>query len=1101
MKKHLYAILIASLFISYHTFAQRICASAEYLEQQLQNNPQQAERLAQLETLIQNRAQNQSVMSQTGNILYVPVVVHVIYNTDEQNISEAQIQSQIDVINEDFRGQNVEFQNIQDNIWPQAADMEIEFYMAQLDPDGNPTNGITRTQTDIASFGFEDTMKSTASGGRDPWDTSLYFNFWTVNFSGGLLGFGQFPGGDPSTDGIVMGYNYFGSSDDDDGSFVLSAPFDKGRTTTHEIGHFLDLFHIWGDDGAACSGSDLVDDTPNQATDTFGCLSGTQTDACSSSAPGYMYQNYMDYTDDACMGMFTLGQKNRMRAVLEPGGPRAQLVQSPFPFGIEFAAPEDSTVNVCQPDDAIYNFTYVIEEAGFSDTVTFSATGLPTGASASFNPTSASTDGTPVTMTISGVSGVDIGTYSFTIEATDGNDVVPTGATLNIFNNTFGTITLGYPNDGITGVPLMTEFSWSSDPNATNYEIEIASDAGFTSIVSTEVVDQTTYVPMGLTVGTDYWWRVRAINDCGQGDYSSTNFSTGTISCDTATAEDTPIPIPDAVFFGPPGVTSSSLEYTTVSEITDVNVTVSISHTWGSDLTITLTSPEGTDVLLSQNNGGNGTFYEDTVFDSDATTPIADGDGSFTGTFIPDGDLSAFDGELAAGTWTLTVEDGVNGDTGNIEEWIIEVCGIELPDTDDDLVPDNLDNCPFTANTDQSDIDGDGLGDVCDDDIDGDGLLNQDDNCPSTFNPDQVDLDDNGIGDLCDVTCTTSVYSDGTFVLDDDSAQPELVFIAQVDIEENLTITDVTVSVNIEHTWTRDLLIGLVNPDGTTGVILADAAGPFGQTTGFINTVFNDGFETSVLDGEDPFTGEFSPQEPLSAFNGQQAPGTWTLVIIDQDPAFDGGTFNGFELEICGIRDPDDFDSDGILNDDDNCVLIDNTDQADNDEDGIGDVCDDDDDNDGVLDEDDNCQFVANADQADNDQDGLGDVCDDDDDNDGLSDESDNCQFIPNPDQADIDFDGIGDVCDTLTVVDIVTPNGDGINDTWEVNNIQSFPGTIVKVYNRWGNEVFSSNNYNNDWAGTGPGGDTLPSGSYYYQIDEGGTGTTIIQGWLFLTL
>ena len=180
MKKNLYFLVAAFFLISTSIFAQeRNCSSAEYLEQQLQNNPNHAQNLAQLEALTQQRAANQS-LQRTGNILYVPVVVHVVYNTEQQNISDEQIQSQIDVIYKDFRGLNSEFQGLQDSSWPQAADMEIEFYLAQIDPDGNPTNGITRTQTDVTGWGFTDAMKSSATGGQDPWDTTRYFNFWIM---------------------------------------------------------------------------------------------------------------------------------------------------------------------------------------------------------------------------------------------------------------------------------------------------------------------------------------------------------------------------------------------------------------------------------------------------------------------------------------------------------------------------------------------------------------------------------------------------------------------------------------------------------------------------------------------------------------------------------------------------------------------------------------------------------------------------------------------------------------------------------------------------------------------------------------------------------
>ncbi|NNK81513.1 MAG: T9SS type B sorting domain-containing protein [Flavobacteriaceae bacterium] len=134
------------------------------------------------------------------------------------------------------------------------------------------------------------------------------------------------------------------------------------------------------------------------------------------------------------------------------------------------------------------------------------------------------------------------------------------------------------------------------------------------------------------------------------------------------------------------------------------------------------------------------------------------------------------------------------------------------------------------------------------------------------------------------------------------------------------------------------------------------------------------------------------------------------------------------------------------------------------------------------------------------DGDGLGDACDSDIDNDGVLNEEDNCIETPNPDQSDVDRDGIGDACDDLIVNDVLSPNGDNINDTWMIVNIERFPNTKIKLYNRWGNEVFSSNDYNNDWRGDSNGGKTLPQGSYYYIIDQGGFGTTILKGWIYLT-
>jgi gliding motility-associated-like protein len=177
---------------------------------------------------------------------------------------------------------------------------------------------------------------------------------------------------------------------------------------------------------------------------------------------------------------------------------------------------------------------------------------------------------------------------------------------------------------------------------------------------------------------------------------------------------------------------------------------------------------------------------------------------------------------------------------------------------------------------------------------------------------------------------------------------------------------------------------------------------------------------------------------------------------------------------------------------------------GDNDSDGIQDNCDDDDDNDGVLDTSDNCELIGNSDQADNDSDGLGDLCDDDDDNDGILDISDNCQFTYNPDQQDRDNDGIGDLCDLIevNVSEAITPNGDGINDTWMIYNIENYPNNSIRVFNRWGSEVFFARGYQNNWNGAYKNNSQpLPdSGSYYYQLDLDGNGSIEKDGWIYIT-
>ncbi|WP_231970226.1 GEVED domain-containing protein [Tenacibaculum jejuense] len=250
-------------------------------------------------------------------LITIPVVVHIIYSNDLENISDDQVQSQIDVLNEDFRKTNP---YVTDK-WPQAADTKIQFRLASVDPNGNSTKGITRKSTTKESWGAQDQMKDSKSGGVDPWNTAEYLNIWVCNIGNGILGYAQYPGGKPSTDGVVINPKYFGSSDKGS-NFYLSAPFDKGRTTTHEIGHFLNLRHIWGN-SRGCGTDDLVSDTPESNGPNYGCQHGTVS--CGSED---MIENFMDYSDDTCMSIFTSGQSARMHAILMEGGFRHELATS-----------------------------------------------------------------------------------------------------------------------------------------------------------------------------------------------------------------------------------------------------------------------------------------------------------------------------------------------------------------------------------------------------------------------------------------------------------------------------------------------------------------------------------------------------------------------------------------------------------------------------------------------------------------------------------------------------------------------------------------------------------------------------------------------------
>jgi Pregnancy-associated plasma protein-A len=245
-------------------------------------------------------------------VITIPTVVHVVYNTPEENVSLAQIRSQIQVLNRDFRARNPDRSNTP-AVWKGlVTDSRVQFKLANKTPDGKKTNGVTRTQTSRTSFGDDDGVKFTAQGGVDAWDTKEYLNIWVCNLQP-FLGYAQFPGGPAETDGIVIQHTCFGTNG------TAAPPFNLGRTATHEVGHWLNLRHIWADT-PDCSGTDFVADTPNAAGPNFGTPTFPHV-TCNNGPNGDMFMNYMDYTDDAAMFLFTSQQVLRMRTALTEARP------------------------------------------------------------------------------------------------------------------------------------------------------------------------------------------------------------------------------------------------------------------------------------------------------------------------------------------------------------------------------------------------------------------------------------------------------------------------------------------------------------------------------------------------------------------------------------------------------------------------------------------------------------------------------------------------------------------------------------------------------------------------------------------------------------
>ncbi len=335
------AFVFIFTIISTLTYAQRNCMSADY-------NFGHINSLTTKQSAL--HAKNAVPPRDTfpGEIITIPVVVHILFNSQQYNISDQQVLSQLAVLNEDFRKMNADAVNVPEVFKSRTADARIMFCLAQVDPNGRPRKGIVRKQTSIQSFMGDDAMKFSAAGGDDAWDTRKYLNIWVCNLFGRSLGYATIPGSEADKDGVVINYDVFGTIGN------LRAPFNKGRTTTHEIAHWLGLKHIWGD--ANC-GSDDVDDTPQQKSYNFNCPVFPHMSSCSPDNNGDMFMNFMDLVDDGCMNMFTIGQKNRMRSLFALNGARNEILNS-FACDSTLAtgAPLPDTIAVFQSQPSVNLF-------------------------------------------------------------------------------------------------------------------------------------------------------------------------------------------------------------------------------------------------------------------------------------------------------------------------------------------------------------------------------------------------------------------------------------------------------------------------------------------------------------------------------------------------------------------------------------------------------------------------------------------------------------------------------------------------------------------------------------------------------------------------
>jgi hypothetical protein len=291
----------------------RRCAAVDRLQQKFNTKKglqfRFEQRRAQFNKSIESgyfRNRGQAVRLE-GGVYAIPVVVHIVL-PDPSVVTDKQVLAQLDTLNKAFAGTNGDASKIPSYFQSLAGKSIFQFCLAQRTPEGLPATGIHRVSTNRNSFSINtEGVKYTSLGGTDSWDSQSYLNIWITALSDGILGYSSFPGDEePAEQGVVIDYRALPGG--------IFDQYDNGKTLVHETGHFFNLYHIWGDDNGTCRGSDFVDDTPPQANSTSTCSSGRVFDNCTSAGDGIMYQNYMDYTGDDCLIMFTNEQVSRMEA-------------------------------------------------------------------------------------------------------------------------------------------------------------------------------------------------------------------------------------------------------------------------------------------------------------------------------------------------------------------------------------------------------------------------------------------------------------------------------------------------------------------------------------------------------------------------------------------------------------------------------------------------------------------------------------------------------------------------------------------------------------------------------------------------------------------
>lgn len=323
--------LLACFFCNQSIAQHERCGTTIYLKKLMEENPLLKEQMQAAEIARAERLINGDSKMQT--IVVVPVVFHIVYHTPDQNVTDERVLEQLDVLNNDYARLNQDAQSTPADFISVASGVQIQFCLAKRDPNGKPTTGIERKYSANETFAFDD-VKSVTTGGLNTWDHTKYLNIWACPLADNLLGFGTLPGtATAANDGVVVSYATIGGPD----AVGTHPTYNLGRTLSHEVGHYFNLTHIWGDDGGACTGSDDVADTPNQAEENFGFPIYPKI-SCSNGPTGEMFMNFLDYSDDLAMNSFSAGQAARMEDAL--ANDRTSLLNSngctnPLPAAID----------------------------------------------------------------------------------------------------------------------------------------------------------------------------------------------------------------------------------------------------------------------------------------------------------------------------------------------------------------------------------------------------------------------------------------------------------------------------------------------------------------------------------------------------------------------------------------------------------------------------------------------------------------------------------------------------------------------------------------------------------------------------------------------